>query len=126
MSDERVPYRIIITGSYNKGSEKACKKHIEDIIDQARGVLVNMGMKMSGKDGIADYNDVQIEQEDPRDVILGKWGVEDILERAKQRHIKLTKAKAREILHNVDNKMDAEIGINWDVIDCHTDMRYDN
>jgi hypothetical protein len=123
MSKERIPYRIIITGSYNKDREKVCKMYLEEIEDHARGILVNMGMKEAGKDGVADYNEVKIAIEDPRDIILNKWCVEDVLCVAKDRKVKLTKKQARKILADIDHHHDASIGINWDVIDCHIDMR---
>jgi hypothetical protein len=120
--EKRVPYRIIITGSYNKSSERTCRKFLQELEEHARNILDNMGLKEAGKDGVADYNDVRFSIEDPRDVIVSKWGVEDVLDRARNRKIKLSKETARKILYNLDHKMDAEIGINWDVIDCHTDM----
>jgi hypothetical protein len=57
----------------------------------------------------------------PPDIISDVWGLDDVLERAKERDINLSKQQAREILHRVDHHKDASIGINWDVLDVHTD-----
>jgi hypothetical protein len=66
MSSKRIPYKIVITGSYNKDREKVCLTRIEEVISHARGIFVNMGLHMCGKDGIADYNEVQIKVEYPK------------------------------------------------------------
>lgn len=47
------------------------------------------------------------------------WSVEDIFERARQENIKITEKQALEILENVENNHDANIGINWEVLDFH-------
>jgi len=53
------------------------------------------------------------------------WSWEDILERAKERKINLSEQQCIEILAQVDHYKDAEIGINWDVLDSYTDMYLD-
>lgn len=47
------------------------------------------------------------------------WHVSDILLRAKDQDLDLSKEKALEILHDLKNNHDSTIGINWDVIDEH-------
>jgi len=47
------------------------------------------------------------------------WHVDDILSRAKDKEIDLSKDKALTILHDLKDDHDASIGINWEVIDCH-------
>jgi len=51
-----------------------------------------------------------------------KWHIDDILERAKELKVKMTRKKAKEILLTMRSKHDATIGINWDVIDYWIDM----
>ena len=51
------------------------------------------------------------------DVIHNDWTTEDILTKAQDMKIKLSKDAARKILHNIDKNFDASIGINWDVIE---------
>jgi len=45
------------------------------------------------------------------------WHVDDILMRAKENDLDLSKDKALEILHDLKDNHDSTIGINWDVID---------
>ena len=46
------------------------------------------------------------------------WHVDDILMRAEEKEIDLSKDKALTILHDLKDDHDASIGINWEVIDC--------
>lgn len=45
-----------------------------------------------------------------------KWGTEDVLWQADNLDIELTEEQADDILESLENKHDASIGINWDVI----------
>ena len=54
--------------------------------------------------------------------IIISWSTIDIIDRAKERDIKITEEQALEILNNIKRGHDCNIGINWDVIDCHIDM----
>lgn len=54
------------------------------------------------------------------------WCIEDVIERAKERDIKVTKKQAREILTIIDRRHDCNIGISWDTLDCWTDDYFDN
>ena len=47
------------------------------------------------------------------------WHVDDILMRAKDNGLDLSKDKALQILHALKDNHDSTIGINWDVIDEH-------
>ena len=49
------------------------------------------------------------------------WSVVDLMDRARERHINLSDQQCLEILARVDDGKDANIGINWDVLDSHTD-----
>ena len=49
------------------------------------------------------------------------WDIDDVLSRAKEKHINITEQQALEILHNIERHHDTEIGINWDTIDYHLD-----
>ena len=58
----------------------------------------------------------------PEDIVaVAVWQVDDVLERAKEREIKLTREQAEEIIHRIDRKASATLGITWDTIDCYTD-----
>lgn len=45
-----------------------------------------------------------------------KWSTEDVLMQADAMDIKLTEEQADDILDSLEEKHDANIGINWDVI----------
>jgi len=45
------------------------------------------------------------------------WHVQDIIERAKENDIQLDEKDALEVLEYLDQHFDAEVGINWEVID---------
>lgn len=49
------------------------------------------------------------------------WSEDDVLERAKERNIKITRKQAQEIVDKIDHKQDATTGITWDTIDCYLD-----
>jgi hypothetical protein len=44
---------------------------------------------------------------------------DDVIYYGKQHGIKITEEKAREILWKIQSNHDAEIGVNWDVIDYY-------
>jgi hypothetical protein len=47
------------------------------------------------------------------------WNVEDVLGRAKDRGMKITKNEAEEIIDIMEHRHDATIGVTWDTIDCY-------
>jgi hypothetical protein len=47
------------------------------------------------------------------------WCEGDVLGRAKELKIKITRKRAQEILDQIDHAHDASIGISWDTIDCY-------
>lgn len=49
------------------------------------------------------------------------WEVDDVMMRGKDRDIEIDKETAARILEAVNRNKDASVGINWDVIDYHTD-----
>lgn len=49
------------------------------------------------------------------------WDIEDIKDRASDKGIKLTDEQAHNILDIAYKRFDANIGINWDVIDTYID-----
>jgi len=51
--------------------------------------------------------------------IVIKWSTEDVLWQAEQLDLELTEDQADDILESLENKHDASIGINWDVISFH-------
>ena len=54
-----------------------------------------------------------------QDVII--WSVQDVIDRAKERGIPLAVEDAREILDITIHKHNCNEGVNWTVIDLHTD-----
>ena len=54
------------------------------------------------------------------DWITIKWHVDDVLDVRED----LTREQAKEVLHKVGGNHDAEIGINWDVIEAWADNLY--
>jgi hypothetical protein len=50
-----------------------------------------------------------------------KWSTDDVLIRAEYKKTFITEAQGEEILQNVLDYHDAEVGVNWDVIDAHID-----
>lgn len=49
------------------------------------------------------------------------WSEDDVLGRAKERNIKITRKQAQDIIDRIYRKQDATIGITWDTIDCYLD-----
>ena len=55
------------------------------------------------------------------DTICIPWSFEDIKYRADDTGKKLTDDESRSILHDINHNHDANIGINWEVIDIYID-----
>ena len=55
------------------------------------------------------------------DIITISWCTEDVISRASDRGIPMDKYAARAILRMMKEAHDCGIGINWDVVDYHTD-----
>ena len=106
--------RIIIEAQYEIKNNKDIKLLLENVV---RDTITRLSYESPT---IKPLN-VSVEQEDPTETILIKWGTEDVIDRAKERGIRVGKKKAREILANVKRRHDCNEGINWDVIDAHTD-----
>jgi hypothetical protein len=49
------------------------------------------------------------------------WSTEDVIGRAKERDIELTEDQALGVLHSLERRFDANIGISWEVIDIYID-----
>jgi len=49
------------------------------------------------------------------------WCEDDVLELARQKGIKYSRKRAREIIDEVDRKQDATMGITWDTISVYLD-----
>jgi len=54
-------------------------------------------------------------------VAVDIWCVEDVLDRAEERGINISRREAEEIIDDIHKNTDATIGINWDVIDAYLD-----
>lgn len=57
--------------------------------------------------------------EEPIAVVV--WQADDVVNRAEEREIKITRKQAEEIIHRMHNRHDATLGITWDTIDCYLD-----
>lgn len=55
-----------------------------------------------------------------------KWSTEDVLAMADNMQVELTEEQADEVLENVYHYHDAEVGINWGVIDYHIENFLEN
>jgi hypothetical protein len=55
------------------------------------------------------------------DKIIVVWCIDDVIGRAKERGIKLSRKKALEALEGMERRHDASMGINWDTVDCWID-----
>jgi hypothetical protein len=47
------------------------------------------------------------------------WREEDVLGRAKELKVKISKAEARDILDTIHSKQDCELGISWTTLDVY-------
>ena len=54
-------------------------------------------------------------------VCIAIWGVEDVLERASERDMTITKEQAETVLNKMDSKQDCSMGVSWDTMDCYLD-----
>ncbi len=75
--------------------------------------------------GTSFFTNFKKKKVDDKKEICIKWHIDDIIERAKERDILISEQQAIEILFIVERRHDASIGINWDVIDVHTDWYLD-
>ncbi len=55
------------------------------------------------------------------DKIAVIWCVDDVIERASERDLKLSRTTAIEVLNSMQRGHDCELGITWITIDCHID-----
>ena len=61
----------------------------------------------------------RLERNGKQHVAVAIWCEDDVLGRARERGIKCSQARAREIIDMMDNKQDCSLGITWDSIDCY-------
>jgi len=54
-------------------------------------------------------------------VAVAIWCEDDVLELAREKGIKCSRTRAREIIDVVDRKQDATLGITWDTISVYLD-----
>lgn len=48
-----------------------------------------------------------------------KWSTDDVLWRAEDMNVKITEEQADDVLSLLESNHDANVGINWDVIDYY-------
>lgn len=71
----------------------------------------------------SDNADTLITQHyDSTDRIALIWGIDDVKFQADELGIELSDQQAFDILHDINRKHDASIGVNWDVIKCYIDI----
>ena len=54
-------------------------------------------------------------------VCVAIWSGEDVMGRAKERGMTITKEQAEGVLNNMDHKQDCSMGISWDTMDVYLD-----
>ena len=84
--------------------------------------IIEMGKRGTENEWMSDDDIIcQIEEvlEDVKHIISLDWGVEDV--RSIDRWKKLTDEQCMEVLRAVDRNHDANIGVNWEVIDTQAD-----
>lgn len=50
------------------------------------------------------------------------WQVADVIDRCKERGLKINEEQAEEVIEGMNSRKDATIGLNWDVMDAHIDF----
>lgn len=55
-----------------------------------------------------------------------KWSTEDVLTRAEDMGVTITEEQGDKIIQNVYDSHDAEVGVNWVVIDFHIENFLEN
>jgi len=58
------------------------------------------------------------------DSICISWHIDDVIDRSNELETALTRDQARVVLINAVRDHDANIGINWEVIDTHIDLYF--
>lgn len=61
----------------------------------------------------------RLQSNDGQHVAVAIWCEDDVLGYAKQIGVKCSRARAREIIDEMDRKQDCELGITWMTIDCY-------
>lgn len=59
--------------------------------------------------------------DEDEEIAVAIWSEVDVLERAKERNMTITKEQAKSIIDRIHRKQDATLGISWDTIDCYLD-----
>lgn len=54
-------------------------------------------------------------------VAVAVWSEDDVIHRAEEINVKISREKAQEIIDRIDRKQTATLGITWDTIDCYLD-----
>jgi len=54
-------------------------------------------------------------------VCVAIWCVADVMGRAEERGMTITKEQAEEVLNTMDHKQDCSMGISWDTMDVYLD-----
>ncbi len=69
---------------------------------------------------------IKLKLELEENFINSRWHTDDVICRASDRDLEVTGEQAKNILNSVERYYDANIGINWDDIDYHTDEELNN
>jgi len=54
-------------------------------------------------------------------IAVAIWCEDDVIEKAQEMNMTITREEAREILDNVEANHDCELGITWDTLDAYLD-----
>ncbi len=90
--------------------EVEMEKHVEEIITGSRKTTDKSLWSL-------DLHDQAMVQ----GAIVLVWSWEDVLYRAAERGIKLTRAQCEDVIFNVGRRHDAEYGVSWLTLDCWID-----
>lgn len=64
---------------------------------------------------------IRNEAEDRDEYALAVWCVEDVLGKAKEMGVKLTRDEAKEVISSIGRHQDCELGITWMTLECTID-----
>lgn len=95
---------------------------IQELADKLTKVIINI--ERSGKiskTGIEQLKKINKTLSSSEKDVSG-FVLQDVIHQAQTRDIYLTEKQGNEILDMMEHKMDAAIGMNWDVIDTLTDQ----
>lgn len=92
------------------------------MIDYSDAKIVELMGKVASLETKIEELEAKLAELETRSRYSGVWGVEDVVSRAADDGYKITDEQAAEILGEIIDDHDANIGINWNVISYHIDL----